>query len=62
MSLSIYALKRKLSQTLDCLSLIVLFRIRPLYVFEKTAATFGSFDLPYTTTETFIFPYTNPSP
>ncbi|KAI9458108.1 MBOAT, membrane-bound O-acyltransferase family-domain-containing protein [Russula earlei] len=37
-------------------------RIRPLYVFEKTAATFGTFALLYTVTETFILPYTNPSP
>ena len=42
--------------------LIMLFRIRPLYVFEKTVATFGTFALLYTTTETFILPYTNPSP
>ncbi|KAN0121276.1 MBOAT domain containing protein [Russula decolorans] len=35
-------------------------RIRPLYVFEKTVATFGTFALLYTTTETFILPYTNP--
>jgi hypothetical protein len=40
----------------------VLFRIRPLYVFEKTVATFGTLALLYTTTETFILPYTNPSP
>ncbi|KAI9451689.1 MBOAT, membrane-bound O-acyltransferase family-domain-containing protein [Lactarius psammicola] len=37
-------------------------KIRPLYVFEKTVATFGTFALLYTTTETFILPYTNPSP
>jgi hypothetical protein len=37
-------------------------RIRALYVFEKTIATFGSFVLPYTITETFILPYTHPSP
>ncbi|KAH9995541.1 MBOAT, membrane-bound O-acyltransferase family-domain-containing protein [Russula vinacea] len=37
-------------------------RIRPLYVFEKTVATFGTFALLYTVTETFILPYTNPSP
>ena len=43
-------------------SLIVLFRIRPLHVFERTVATFGTFALLYTTTETFILPYTNPSP
>ncbi|KAF8498606.1 MBOAT, membrane-bound O-acyltransferase family-domain-containing protein [Russula emetica] len=35
-------------------------RIRPLYVFEKTVATFGTFALLYSTTETFILPYTNP--
>jgi len=34
----------------------------PLYLFEKTVATFGTFVLLYTTTETFILPYTNPSP
>jgi len=33
-------------------------RIRPIYVFEKTAATFGTFALLYTVTETFILPYT----
>lgn len=37
-------------------------KIRPLYVFEKTVATFGTFALLYTTTETFILPYTNPGP
>ncbi|KAJ7224178.1 MBOAT, membrane-bound O-acyltransferase family-domain-containing protein [Mycena pura] len=31
-------------------------RIRPLYVFEKTVATFGTFALLYTVTETFILP------
>jgi sterol O-acyltransferase len=31
-------------------------------MFEKTVATFGTFALLYTTTETFILPYTNPSP
>ncbi|THH16971.1 hypothetical protein EW146_g3763 [Bondarzewia mesenterica] len=36
-------------------------RIRPLYVFEKTIATFGTFVLLYTITETFILPQT-PSP
>lgn len=41
---------------------LVACRIRPLYVFEKTVATFGTFALLYTTTETFILPYTNPSP
>jgi len=38
----------------------ITYRIRPLYVFEKTVATFGTFALLYTTTETFILPYTNP--
>ncbi|KAJ7782059.1 MBOAT, membrane-bound O-acyltransferase family-domain-containing protein [Mycena maculata] len=33
-------------------------RIRPLYVFEKTVATFGTFALLYTVTETFILPHT----
>ncbi|KAG6868960.1 hypothetical protein C0993_007174 [Termitomyces sp. T159_Od127] len=33
-------------------------RIRPIYVFEKTVATFGTFVLLYTVTETFILPYT----
>ncbi|GLB41942.1 putative sterol O-acyltransferase [Lyophyllum shimeji] len=33
-------------------------RIRPIYVFEKTVATFGTFALLYTVTETFILPYT----
>jgi sterol O-acyltransferase len=33
-------------------------RIRPLYVFEKTVATFGTFALLYTVTESFILPYT----
>ncbi|KAF8659903.1 hypothetical protein AX16_001787 [Volvariella volvacea WC 439] len=36
-------------------------RIRPLYVFEKTVATFGTFALLYTVTETFILPNT-PTP
>ncbi|KAH8093272.1 MBOAT, membrane-bound O-acyltransferase family-domain-containing protein [Cristinia sonorae] len=36
-------------------------RIRPLYVFEKTVATFGTFALLYTVTESFILPLT-PSP
>ncbi|KAJ7066541.1 MBOAT, membrane-bound O-acyltransferase family-domain-containing protein [Mycena amicta] len=31
-------------------------RIRPLYVFEKTVATFGTFALLYTVTEAFILP------
>ncbi|KAL5536945.1 ARE2 [Sanghuangporus sanghuang] len=31
-------------------------RIRPLYVFEKTTATFGTFALLYTITENFILP------
>jgi sterol O-acyltransferase len=38
------------------------YRIRPLYLFEKTVATFGTFALLYTVTETFILPYTNPGP
>ncbi|KAJ3928550.1 MAG: MBOAT, membrane-bound O-acyltransferase family-domain-containing protein [Lentinula lateritia] len=33
-------------------------RIRPIYVFEKTVATFGTFVLLYTVTESFILPYT----
>ncbi|KAH6915930.1 sterol O-acyltransferase [Coprinopsis sp. MPI-PUGE-AT-0042] len=33
-------------------------RIRPLYVFEKTVATFGTFALLYTVTDRFILPYT----
>ncbi|KIM44708.1 hypothetical protein M413DRAFT_442663 [Hebeloma cylindrosporum] len=33
-------------------------RIRPVYVFEKTVATFGTFALLYTVTESFILPYT----
>jgi len=33
-------------------------RIRPIYVFEKTVATFGTFALLYTVTESFILPYT----
>ncbi|KAF9006125.1 MBOAT, membrane-bound O-acyltransferase family-domain-containing protein [Cyathus striatus] len=33
-------------------------RIRPLYVFEKTVATFGTFVLLYSVTESFILPYT----
>ncbi|CAK5283143.1 unnamed protein product [Mycena citricolor] len=33
-------------------------RIRPLYVFEKTVATFGTFALLYTVTESFILPRT----
>ncbi|KAJ4475066.1 MBOAT, membrane-bound O-acyltransferase family-domain-containing protein [Lentinula aciculospora] len=33
-------------------------RIRPVYVFEKTVATFGTFVLLYTVTESFILPYT----
>lgn len=40
----------------------VICRIRPLYLFEKTVATFGTFALLYTVTETFILPYTNPGP
>jgi sterol O-acyltransferase len=32
-------------------------RIRPLYIFEKTVATFGTFALLYSITETFILPY-----
>ncbi|KAJ3544713.1 hypothetical protein NM688_g5710 [Phlebia brevispora] len=31
-------------------------RIRPMYVFEKTIATFGTFALLYTVTESFILP------
>ncbi|KAF9038453.1 MBOAT, membrane-bound O-acyltransferase family-domain-containing protein [Panaeolus papilionaceus] len=34
-------------------------RIRPLYLFEKTVATFGTFALLYTVTESFILPYTS---
>ena len=34
------------------------YRIRPLYVLEKTIATFGTFALLYTVTESFIFPLT----
>ncbi|KAK0202565.1 MBOAT, membrane-bound O-acyltransferase family-domain-containing protein [Desarmillaria ectypa] len=33
-------------------------RIRPLYIFEKTTATFGTFALLYSVTETFILPRT----
>ncbi|KAA1470302.1 MBOAT-domain-containing protein [Dentipellis sp. KUC8613] len=33
-------------------------RIRPMYIFEKTVATFGTFALLYTITETFIIPLT----
>ncbi|TFK48536.1 MBOAT-domain-containing protein [Heliocybe sulcata] len=33
-------------------------KIRPLYVFEKTVATFGTFALLYTITESFILPMT----
>ncbi|KAK2463537.1 hypothetical protein APHAL10511_004288 [Amanita phalloides] len=33
-------------------------RIRPLYIFEKTVATFGTFALLYTVTERLIIPYT----
>ncbi|KAF6761618.1 sterol O-acyltransferase [Ephemerocybe angulata] len=36
-------------------------KIRPLYVFEKTVATFGTFALLYTVTDRFILPYT-PAP
>jgi sterol O-acyltransferase len=54
--------KYALANGSDYRLLMVLFRIRPLYVFEKTVATFGTFALLYTTTETFILPYTNPSP
>ncbi|KAI0083952.1 MBOAT, membrane-bound O-acyltransferase family-domain-containing protein [Irpex rosettiformis] len=36
-------------------------KIRPLYVLEKTIATFGTFVLLYTVTESFIFPLT-PTP
>jgi len=32
--------------------------IRPIYVFEKTVATFGTFALLYSVTESFILPYT----
>jgi sterol O-acyltransferase len=35
--------------------------IRPIYLFEKTAATFGTFALLYTVTESFIIPLT-PTP
>jgi sterol O-acyltransferase len=35
--------------------------IRPLYLFEKTVATFGTFALLYTVTESFILPLT-PTP
>ena len=38
------------------LSLTRCFRIRPLYLFEKTVATFGTFALLYTITENFILP------
>lgn len=34
-------------------------KIRPLYVFEKTVATFGTFALLYTVTESWILPYAN---
>lgn len=34
-------------------------RIRPLYVFEKTVATFGTFTLLYSVTEVFILPKIN---
>lgn len=37
------------------------YRMRPLYVFEKTVATFGTFALLYTVTESFIIPLT-PTP
>lgn len=37
------------------------YRIRPLYVFEKTVATFGTFTLLYTITEHYIMPLT-PTP
>ncbi|KIK61813.1 hypothetical protein GYMLUDRAFT_42858 [Collybiopsis luxurians FD-317 M1] len=37
-------------------------KIRPIYVFEKTVATFGTFVLLYTVTETFILPLCPPSP
>ncbi|KAJ7890451.1 hypothetical protein B0H14DRAFT_3081630 [Mycena olivaceomarginata] len=33
-------------------------RIRPVYLFEKTVATFGTFALLYTVTESFILPLT----
>ncbi|KAF9454320.1 MBOAT-domain-containing protein [Macrolepiota fuliginosa MF-IS2] len=33
-------------------------KIRPLYIFEKTVATFGTFALLYTVTESFILPLT----
>ncbi|KAK0466990.1 MBOAT, membrane-bound O-acyltransferase family-domain-containing protein [Desarmillaria tabescens] len=33
-------------------------KIRPLYIFEKTTATFGTFVLLYSVTETFILPRT----
>ncbi|KAK0188665.1 MBOAT, membrane-bound O-acyltransferase family-domain-containing protein [Armillaria mellea] len=33
-------------------------KIRPLYIFEKTTATFGTFALLYSVTETFILPKT----
>lgn len=33
-------------------------QIRPLYIFEKTVATFGTFALLYTVTEAFILPLT----
>ncbi|KAJ2918613.1 hypothetical protein MD484_g1719, partial [Candolleomyces efflorescens] len=36
-------------------------KIRPLYVFEKTVATFGTFVCLYTVTDRFILPYT-PTP
>ncbi|RXW23900.1 hypothetical protein EST38_g1977 [Candolleomyces aberdarensis] len=36
-------------------------KIRPLYVFEKTVATFGTFAVLYTVTDRFILPYT-PTP
>lgn len=34
------------------------YRIRPLYVFEKTVAFFGTFALLYTMAENFIIPLT----
>jgi hypothetical protein len=37
-------------------------RIPPLHIFEKTVAKFGTFVLLYPNTETFILPYTHPSP
>ena len=37
-------------------------RIPHLCVFEQTVATFGTFVLLHTITETFILPYTHPSP